>query len=256
MKRITDLSDAEILDTVSKPAMFDRLVDLECAIRGIPLLPAHPGARPKKPESSAVASFYKVGDWCFSSPTQAETVIDAILAAGPIKIKSESGMQVAFSMPTTDYYYPKVESKKAICADDYKDIKEEAESINAKIKEYDSLLNDYDEVNKQRQTVIREITERHDIALEVQYALDRINQDIARYTDLAEGNQEIAIKFLMDSRKDSSLGLDRDGTLNYVSTVNEMYPTPFKVKMLTVEDSCLEVNGGNSTKPSDSMMPE
>jgi hypothetical protein len=75
MKRLSDYTDSELLATYNADKI-STLIDLECAIAGIPLLPTLP-VKPVKPKVAPDVTAFKVGNWYFTNQNEALKALKA-----------------------------------------------------------------------------------------------------------------------------------------------------------------------------------
>ena len=65
MRRYNEYTEQELIDL--DKALIQKLIDYECALDGVPLMPPHPGPEPSKTEITPDMTVYAVAGLFFSS---------------------------------------------------------------------------------------------------------------------------------------------------------------------------------------------
>jgi hypothetical protein len=225
MVLIKDLSIAEVINIAGNKDDFNRIIDYECAVRGIQLLPEHYGNAPDVFEAKEDIRTYKVGDYIFEKSESAQIVIDTILSQQPMRVERNGEHNVIRPLSHNDYYYPKLITASAMTVAQYDKIKDLSKQASEIMKVWTAKKNEYEQINSERKEVIAEFNDRAHIASQVMTAIGRIEEEFNRYVDLADGNETIGVKFLLCSRKDGSLSIDDNLRLMYIDTNNDEHFT-------------------------------
>jgi len=192
MKKFADLSKVEVLNLTTE--QIEKYVDLQCAIDGVRLLPLLV-SEPEKP-AMATTTAYKVGDLVFLDMEKAQGVADAINDAQAWT--SNYDYNVGY-----DYRFLKrcnvseVSTIKAFSPEEWVEIKDRMQEYAVKRKEYEQQIKEYKEFADARARVSRDIWEVVDEYRDEQANIEQIRQKFTQYLDLAEGNNRIAIGFLL-----------------------------------------------------------
>lgn len=202
MKNFNDLTDLEISELTSEE--IERYVDYECAMEGIQLLPPHPGNPPEKVEAEKDTEIYTVGEFVFLSKESALKFFDFVTENGFYRIEGyQENRRVILANPE-DYYYPKMSSEMIASEQSYAKSKQQLDIYKTEKKRYDAIKERYDNAKKERQGILDGILDK------IQEAVTRIKEQkqlrtiFNRYIDLADGNRETALKFLLNANSDAS----------------------------------------------------
>lgn len=197
MKRISEMDETELLALTDE--QIDKLIDYECALEGVPMLPAHPGPEPNRVDLKPDATAYEIAGIFTLNADHAAKILEAI-NLGQIYKESYPGgdYNTKYLTPLLqgDYSMPKIESKIRHSAEQW-------DKIKGPYKEYTARKSVWEKLNKEYQGAI---TSRASInkncwefVLEARdHASQRevFRQEFKIYLDLAEGNPQIAFGFL------------------------------------------------------------
>lgn len=221
-KRMDDLSFEEILKLEKGSPEALRLIDIECAHAGISLLPENPGPEPKVANCEEDTTVFKVADVWFDKVETAQAILDLIIASMPCKRESVSGKRVMVPLKKDDYYFPKMETSRAFTTDGFKGIADSAEADNIIMSAWKAKKKEYDDILAERKEIVKSLSDKWNYALEVTSAIKKIKVSLNRYLDLAQGSYPIAVNFLADACKDSSIKLEEE-TVYYVCTNGQQH---------------------------------
>lgn len=195
MKRFNEMTEAELLALDDEQTK--NLIDYECAIEGVPMLPPHPGTAPPIEKCKPDINVYTVAGVYFGTAEDAARVLDAIFAASVIyKTDGYSDDKRFIAMQPGDYYFPKIEPEKAVSAESYAAWKEECKAVKEQMDEYKRAKSAYDSVYKERESIVKSVFDAIRDARQRSYDRDRLREEFTRYLELAEGNKTIALNFL------------------------------------------------------------
>jgi len=192
MKRINELTEAELLALTDADAQ--NLIDYECALEGVPMLPPHPGPAPVKNAPPFDAKAFEVGGVLVLDSEHAGRILDAITSGPLYKIEYSSEHLVA--LREGDYDFPEIKTKAARSPEQWAEIKFDMGKYEAEKKEYDRLTKTYSDAMKERQSIIDTLRDAISDARERHYSREQLRSEFARYLELAEGNRQIALNFL------------------------------------------------------------
>jgi hypothetical protein len=200
MKRIHEMNDAEILALTDD--QITKLIDYECALEGVPLLPPTPGDEPKNTLPEPDTTCYFVGGVLTTDKKLADKIYEVLTSGSLVTTDYSRDYNNKYLKPLNpeDYSYPAItiqkhRSKKqwAACEDQYRVYKE------AK-NQYDEIKQLYDEASKSRQNVIDQVYDKINFVRSVKNQQDYIRTEFARYLELAENNATIAMNFLLKAK--------------------------------------------------------
>jgi hypothetical protein len=204
MKRIEDYTDEELYDL--DEVQLEQLVDLECAYKGIALLPPSP-SEPEKPEGQPDKVVWEVlpPTLLFATKEEAEACAHTLTGLNLLEIYSlrsgysyeaPYGVRAPEDDPT-----PSINERRHWTPEHYDANKTALERYESAKNTYNSQRREYDSVQGQRAEVIRQLQARMDEHAQKSYDTQRIQADFDRYMTLADGNREIALKFLLEVSK-------------------------------------------------------
>lgn len=202
MKRFSDLNEAEL--TSLTDADIARYIDYACAENGVALLPTLPPA-PQPVEFTPDAKLYQVDyHWSFATAEDAAKVVQVLnecraIDTGYLQTPSSvtstviSGRKSAPSMSVQDAFSAELAAK---LKDELAGAKQ-AEDIYAKAKKV------YDAAVSERECYADEIRDKVANAWEVRNRREARQRDYDRYLELADGNADIALRFLVKAHGDT-----------------------------------------------------
>lgn len=251
--RMEDLTDEEFSAIVEGSPAFDRLMDLECAWKGIPLLPEDPGPKPDTVEHVGDVTLYEVGDCYFSDKQAAEAILDLMEKSGPKDRHHKSSEVIVKDLKPNAYNWPKI--KQCTCFSEFRFEALEGEIKEAKIlmDEWLSLKNSFDAALEGRKEVIDDFRNRRDTIREIRMGVETIQKNFERYIDLAQGQYDVAVSFLTEANKSGLV--EADGQELYFCCSNGHKHLAVSRKNYQIEkmEQLLEVKGTkNDTQQSNS----
>lgn len=201
MKRFSEYAEIEIRQMNEE--QVNLLVDRECALEGIALLPPAP-VDPVKPDLShlkkeayKVGSYWSSNAYYFETAEQAQRVKDALRANGAKTLKDISGAQYLCAFREDDEQM-RVASIEVMSEQDAIHHSAALKQYETQEKEYNQLKKAYDRIQSDRKGISDEIWAVWLEQQEVKSNLVRLEAELARYTQLADGNQKIARTMLTE----------------------------------------------------------
>ena len=196
MKRFNELNEVELLALDDQQVSV--LVDYECALEGVPMLPPEPGVKPVQPEIKKDVTVYSLQNTVMVKDI---TVLNQILKVlegvqlytqnygNPHYTVTEIESNDAYNAPRiATNTYP---TKEAVDA-----MKGEFAKFKAEDATYTEKKSEYDEALTKRNEIAEDVYEAIREARTKDYERQRIRSEFARYLELAEGNKRIALNFL------------------------------------------------------------
>lgn len=205
MKRIHDLSKEEVL--ALNDEQIAKFVDYECAMNGAPLLPLMP-EKPtlKKPEPDTVAYEVSVG---YQATIYLANEFDAAEVLQLLK-----SMRVFRKDWSADILVPEPEttmrSIPIFSPDIWESVRAQKAAYDEAEKAYTFAKEEYDKAFSERQACFNEVWQIVREAREDEYRRNSITLKFNRYLELAEGNREIALRFLKNSGTVIPEGLEEE----------------------------------------------
>lgn len=196
MKLLKDYTGRELEDLADDEVQ--RLVDLECADAGVAFLPDHPGAfAAAAPKTDAV--MYKVGNTGLFTSTReaAESIIDLLRGFAFVTLGARWNRDYSRSIPTlgfleldTEVGRMEVYSEKRAA-----ELKDDVARENERKIDHKNALEEFDKVSNSRQNVSDAVWKMIGEARAFKAKRESLVADLARYISLADGSNEIGLRF-------------------------------------------------------------
>lgn len=203
MKRYTELTNEELVALTSDQTNL--LIDYECALEGVPMLPPHPGPSPFVETPKAEQQLYKVGGVITTDNQHAMAILNTMIA-GPLVKEEHPDGDYNFTYPVflteKSYGYPKIESESCYTKEQYEALKDRRKEQVAAKKEYDRELNLYNKAADHRKDIVKAVVGAVDEARRVLSEIDSISSKFEYYLKLAEGSAQVAMNFLIKAHPD------------------------------------------------------
>lgn len=197
MKRFYEMDETELLALDEETTM--KLIDYECALEGVPMLPPAPGPEPAKVTATPDATLYTVAGQKTLDHEQAKRILDAC-NSGQLYETSypRNDYQTLFLTPLSEKSYgaPKIETSQVHSAEQWDRIKNEYTSFSERMDEWNAINKNYQAALKERSSITDDVYSKISDARRHSFERDRVREEFARYMELAEGNRQIALNFL------------------------------------------------------------
>lgn len=196
MKTVNDLTEAELVEMTE--AQLENLIDIECAERGIQLLPPEPQP-PQEPFIPYDTIAYVVAYHEFQNREDAEAV--AAIINGKPRARYESKYPhyenhfVGWSVQDRVH----VEEKSILSLPQQLATKAVREKYKTEKDAYDKLYEEYRKILGERAEIGHEVRERHWNALKRQHERDRHRENFAHYLKMADGDKAVAFRFFSNA---------------------------------------------------------
>lgn len=184
-----------------------RYIDYACAEEGVPLLPTLPPA-PVAVNYEPDAKLYSLGHWLhFQHPEQAARVLEAIKEAAPVEtdyLQTPTGV-------TSTAIAARRSSALTIVAEDAftamraAEIREALAGAKRAEDIYNKAKKAYDSAVRERDGIASDIRDTIAAAWEKHERRESLRRDYERYLSLADGNSEIAARFLANAHGDAQV---------------------------------------------------
>ena len=198
-RRFDDLNDAEVLaldhDGVG------RWIDIECACEGVPLLPPEP-TEPAAPLMTPDVTVFNVGNLYFANADEATRIAELAMSFPRHELNYVSGPRYEKRVgPASDVL---VSPQRAYSVKHWEEVKDEAERYTTAKATYDHLKTDFDKAVKLRERIAESVREHVERVQDAERERQQMRLNLARYLDLADGDREIAVKFLKAAYPDAA----------------------------------------------------
>jgi len=197
MKRINEYTQLELANLSDQDTQ--NIIDIECAFEGVRLLPPHPTELVSKvfvPDTTV----YKVGELNFENQDDALKVIEVLKTTKLISYTYDYNVGY-------DYNYienkvidvPNISTKKVFSKEKYLEMKADMLVVKKEKDNYNSQKSLYDEIVKERKSVVDSVYEAINDAVDKETEKKRIIDQYNRYLALADNNATTAKTFLADA---------------------------------------------------------
>lgn len=197
MKRVYEMDETELLALTDEQTV--KLVDYECALEGVPMLPPHPGPAPEKVTAAPDVTLYQVAGQKTLDHDHAKRILDACNSAQLFETgNARNSYETVFLTPLTErsYSIPKIETSSVHSPEQWDRIKNDFTSFSERKDEWDVINKAYQSALKERQSITDDVYSKISDARRHSYTREQLRTEFARYMELAEGNRQIALNFL------------------------------------------------------------
>ncbi len=200
MKRVDEMTREELLALTEDG--IQTLIDLECAYMGVPLLPVAP-VEPKKPDVEPDVTVYYVAGEYFVDKADAQRVAELIGECPRYKYTYAYGLYDGKIVRGTETTMLTVITEKWMSERLYNQHRQALEMYGEARKQYDADRKKYDQILRDRQAIADEVLQKVNEARDWENTVQWIIEQYNRYLKLAEGNQVVAMRFLVKAHAPS-----------------------------------------------------
>lgn len=198
MKRFDKFTDEELLALEHEQIV--RLIDLECAFDGVPLLPEEPPAEiaVEKPNPDQIV--FEVGPWNFLDQMDADTILLAFNeTTSRVDIEYASGGEYSDKVAKAADPIRSVTSSLAYSQAHWDKYREALQSKGDILGRYKRERDEYDKIVECRQKVSVKIWNEIENARMMAATVKRLRAEYVKYLELADKDGAIADKFFMNA---------------------------------------------------------
>lgn len=227
MKAFHELTADEVLALDETRIAY--YVDLACAEAGVPLLPPDPGSRPAAAKAGKDVTAYAIDDVYFADAGDAAKVAGLVNSLPRLSVRYVSGpgyerVAEKTSAPVVvkpeAYYTPETWGALGALVN----------AANLAQKDHDKAVAERSEISRKRDDASSSVRERIDEIRDERREFERYSAEFSRYLELANGDAEVAGRFLAKARPAWAKYLPtRDDTAQPVPTpppTTEASPSP------------------------------
>jgi hypothetical protein len=200
-----DLTEAEVLALTD--AETERLVDIACAEAGVPLLPPRPDDVELLPVDQPDALAWQVSgiDGAFTDKDEANAALSALTSfTSRVNLSSSYGKEPRRITELPSYNVtPELTEHAAWSQEGYDANREALETNKRRQNEYDASMREYRSAVEKRNEAGKKV---YDYLSEVKETAARkalLTEQLARYEELADGDTNIALRFLHTANEDA-----------------------------------------------------
>lgn len=199
---LTAWTDEQLLTLTDEE--LQRAIDVECARRGIPLLPDIAVPRPKleMPEATVTVYVLTSGYGCsleFNDAAAAEDVAQAIRAAAPKRVSTSSrgyGTGPTYVDGSWQVLPVKIETRHALSAEAWASVESETKRIEKLQEEWDAAEKVRKNIANQRQEVDEELSELVNLANRRARERTEAQAKFVQYLGVADNDRLMALRFM------------------------------------------------------------
>jgi len=200
VKRLTDYTNEELRDLNQDG--IERLIDLECAFEGIPLLPESSPVKPEVNKPQEDLTLFNVDSVSLERKEDAQEIVNLLNGMGRMTRNWQ-----------TDGYDLNEESvsfvpQKVFSSEHRQKHKAQEKAAKEIETRYNLAKKEYDGIVKERKSIIDGVSTAVGLAFDEVDKINRYKKQYARYLQLAEGEKDIALNFMKAAHPDEDEYLD------------------------------------------------
>jgi len=197
MKRLNEYTQVELANLSDQDTQ--NIIDIECAFEGVRLLPPRPTEYVSK-VFEPDAAVYEVGGFRFENQDDALKITEMLKTMKLISYTYDYNVGY-------DYNYienkvidvPNISTKKVFSKEKYLEMKADMLNVKKEKDNYSSQMSLYNEIVKERKSVVDSVYEAINDAVDKETEKKRIIDQYNRYLTLADNNATTAKTFLADA---------------------------------------------------------
>jgi hypothetical protein len=195
MKRYDELTNEELAKL--SDSQISTLIDYECALEGIPLLPERPVA-PESKNFNPDLTVYNVKGMYFPKKEDAIKVLSVLTDVERVSSKYTSGGYSGDRIiaPLDSYEKIELNEEKWFSKELYATVQEEKGNNDRRLKQYTDAQKEYDDTYKLRIDIVKNVMDAIHEAQDEEYKKQKYTREYIKYLKLSEGNKDIALNFL------------------------------------------------------------
>ena len=199
MKYFDELSSAEQEELTDE--VIERYVALECAREGAPLSPGDPPVMPAPVVIEPDAAIFDVGNFSFFERPAADEVASLIAKHRVVNLEYGNNYQDRIIGSAVEDP-PAVSPRRVYTRAYYEQMKGQIAQRETAKKMYEAAKKEHEEACKARDEASNWIWEAIEVARTRKRRRQEMREKFARYLDLADGDDGIAWKFLIQAHSD------------------------------------------------------
>jgi predicted nucleic-acid-binding protein len=204
MKRFEEMNKKELANLTEE--QISMMLDYECALAGIPLLPEVP-VEPTVKVINPDVTVYVLGGLKFLNLEDAAKVLEILQSSELVSYDYSTRV----IKPIEDYNKPSIGTEKYFSTEYYNSVLKDKQIADAALSQYKEAKKDYDDTAKARAEIVNEFIGKIEDAGAEEYAKERYKSEFERYLKLSEGDRTIAFNFLTDAHDNIKDFDDFDG---------------------------------------------
>lgn len=202
MKRWYDYTDEELLEIHNDADAFAKLLDLECAYEGAPLMPVEPGPKPESCPTQFDVTLYSVGSILVNNSEDAAKLLEFVSKLHIFKSDYNSGDYIAKLLVPGSYGYPEISTTQVYSQVAYNQIAPTLKEQKLVMSMWEAKNSDFNDAQKARKEVVSDIYEKIEEITDRNHRISCLNTEYNRYLELADGDRTTALTFLANAKPD------------------------------------------------------
>jgi hypothetical protein len=195
MQNIYDMTTAEVATLTEDE--IKSFIDIECASKGVMLLPPEP-VKPAQPEIVQDVTMYEYMGIYFKSPDAAAAVMSEVSKHEQHTYDYKAGVKVFH--PGNHYAANRVDVSQGMKQETYFKHKAALDEYDRAKTSYDAAKKAFDKAVDARKGIVRDVNDHVDTCRDILREERLIRETMARYIDLANGDNKIAYGFLLAAK--------------------------------------------------------
>jgi hypothetical protein len=200
MQTICDLNNAEA--AALNDDEIKSFIDIECAHKGVMLLPPEP-ATPEKPQIVSDVTMYEFMSIYFETPEAAAAVMEEVSKHQQFTYEYKASTKIF--KRGNHYSADRVSVEKGMTQETYQKHKVALDKYDSDQSLYNSAKKAYDKAVEARRSIVSSINDYVETARDIVREENLIRDTMAKYIDLAKGDTKIAYGFLLAAKPNMEL---------------------------------------------------
>jgi len=197
MKRLNEYTQVELANLSDQDTQ--NIIDIECAFEGVRLLPPRPTEYVSK-VFEPDAAVYEVGGFRFENQDDALKITEMLKTMKLISYTYDYNVGYDYNYIKDEVVdVPNISTKKVFSKEKYLEMKADMLNVKKEKDNYSSQMSLYNEIVKERKSVVDSVYEAINDAVDKETEKKRIIDQYNRYLTLADNNTTTAKTFLADA---------------------------------------------------------
>lgn len=202
LRRFDDLSESEILALSDEQVRY--YMDLECAEAGAPLLPPDPGYAPEKQSYPKDREHFAVGGILFQNAADAQRVLELVNTLPRYKSDYARGGAYYEHIITAKDEPEVMGSGRDYSPEAWEGVRADVVAQNQAKTRWDEAKAEYDKAVEERDKACAWVMSRVEEVRENERKRQQYSAELARYTELAKGDEDMARDFLLRAKPEAA----------------------------------------------------
>ena len=202
LRRFDDLSEAEVLSLSDEQVRY--YMDLECAEAGAPLLPPDPGVEPQKETFPKDREHFAVGGILFKNASDAQRVLELVNTLPRFKSDYARGGSYYEHIITAKDEPEVMGSSRDYSPEAWELVRADVTAQNQAKERWKAAKGEYDKAVEKRDEACAWVMGRVEAVRENERKRQQYAVELARYVELAKGDEDVARDFLLRAKPEAN----------------------------------------------------